>query len=41
MTFRETRGDAVLSGPMYYLRDGFRSPALALDLRAGRRRSRR
>ena len=29
MTFRETRGDAVLSGPMYYLRDGFRSPALA------------
>ena len=29
MTFRETRGDAVLSGPMYYLSDGFRSPALA------------
>jgi alanine or glycine:cation symporter, AGCS family len=29
ITFRETRGDAVLSGPMYYLRDGFRSPALA------------
>ena len=29
MTFRETRGDAVRSGPMYYLRDGFRSPALA------------
>jgi AGCS family alanine or glycine:cation symporter len=29
MTFRETRGTAVLSGPMYYLRDGFRSPALA------------
>jgi AGCS family alanine or glycine:cation symporter len=29
MSFRETRGDAVLSGPMYYLRDGFRSPALA------------
>ncbi|MEO7274741.1 MAG: amino acid carrier protein [Vicinamibacterales bacterium] len=29
MTFRETRGDTVLSGPMYYLRDGFRSPALA------------
>src|SRR5438552_10636916 len=27
MTFRETRGDTVLSGPMYYLRDGFRSPA--------------
>jgi alanine or glycine:cation symporter, AGCS family len=29
MTFRETRGDTVLSGPMYYLRDGLRSPALA------------
>jgi AGCS family alanine or glycine:cation symporter len=29
MTFRETRGDEVLSGPMYYLRDGLRSPALA------------
>src|SRR4051794_16778238 len=29
MTFRETRSDTVLSGPMYYLRDGFRSPALA------------
>src|SRR6478736_1615693 len=29
MTFRETRGDTVRSGPMYYLRDGFRSPALA------------
>jgi len=29
MTFRETRGDTVLSGPMYYLRDGFRSPVLA------------
>jgi len=29
ITFRETRGDTVLSGPMYYLRDGFRSPALA------------
>src|SRR3954467_9289975 len=29
VTFRETRGDTVLSGPMYYLRDGFRSPALA------------
>ena len=27
--FREVRGDAVLSGPMYYLRDGLRSPALA------------
>ena len=29
LTFRETRGDTVLSGPMYYLRDGLRSPALA------------
>ncbi|MGH9370315.1 MAG: alanine/glycine:cation symporter family protein, partial [Vicinamibacterales bacterium] len=29
VTFREARGDTVLSGPMYYLRDGFRSPALA------------
>ena len=29
MTFRGSRGDAVLSGPMYYLRDGLRSPALA------------
>jgi alanine or glycine:cation symporter, AGCS family len=29
MTFRETRGDTVLSGPMYYLRDGLKSPALA------------
>jgi alanine or glycine:cation symporter, AGCS family len=29
MTFREVRGDIVLSGPMYYLRDGLRSPALA------------
>jgi AGCS family alanine or glycine:cation symporter len=34
MTFREvrkdpTRGDEVLSGPMYYLRDGLHSPALA------------
>ena len=29
MTFRETSGDTVLSGPMYYLRDGFRSPLLA------------
>jgi alanine or glycine:cation symporter, AGCS family len=27
--FRESRGEAVLSGPMYYLRDGLRSPALA------------
>jgi alanine or glycine:cation symporter, AGCS family len=29
MTHREVRGDVVLSGPMYYLRDGLRSPALA------------
>ena len=29
LTFRETRGAEVLSGPMYYLRDGFKSPALA------------
>jgi AGCS family alanine or glycine:cation symporter len=27
--FREARGDTVLSGPMYYLRDGLRSPFLA------------
>jgi alanine or glycine:cation symporter, AGCS family len=29
MTFRETRGATVLSGPMYYLRDGLRSRWLA------------
>jgi AGCS family alanine or glycine:cation symporter len=29
MTFREDTGDTVLSGPMYYLRDGLRSPFLA------------
>jgi AGCS family alanine or glycine:cation symporter len=29
LTFRETRGGIVLSGPMYYLRDGLRSPWLA------------
>jgi AGCS family alanine or glycine:cation symporter len=29
VTFRESRGDTVLSGPMYYLRDGLRSPFLA------------
>jgi alanine or glycine:cation symporter, AGCS family len=29
MTFREATQDRVLSGPMYYLRDGLRSPALA------------
>jgi alanine or glycine:cation symporter, AGCS family len=27
--FREARGDTVLSGPMYYLRDGLGSPRLA------------
>jgi len=27
--FREQLGDTVLSGPMYYLRDGLKSPALA------------
>jgi len=29
LTFREARGETVLSGPMYYLRDGLRSPFLA------------
>jgi len=29
ITFRETGASAVLSGPMYYLRDGLRSPSLA------------
>ena len=29
ITFREVRGGTVLSGPMYYLRDGLKSPALA------------
>src|SRR4029079_8134902 len=29
LTLRETRAGAVLSGPMYYLRDGLRSPWLA------------
>ena len=29
VTFREVRGTTVLSGPMYYLRDGLRSPFLA------------
>jgi AGCS family alanine or glycine:cation symporter len=29
VTFREGRSDTVLSGPMYYLRDGLRSPFLA------------
>ena len=31
MTYRETVGpDQVRSGPMYYLRDGLKSPALAM-----------
>jgi alanine or glycine:cation symporter, AGCS family len=29
MTFREAHGERVQSGPMYYLRDGLRSPFLA------------
>jgi alanine or glycine:cation symporter, AGCS family len=29
LKYREVRGASVLSGPMYYLRDGFKSPALA------------
>jgi alanine or glycine:cation symporter, AGCS family len=29
VTYRQTRGDTVQSGPMYYLRDGLKSPALA------------
>ena len=29
ITYRDVRGTTVLSGPMYYLRDGLRSPALA------------
>ena len=29
VTFRDTQGGTVLSGPMYYLRDGLRSPFLA------------
>ena len=30
LTFRQARGQDVQSGPMYYLRDGLRSPALAM-----------
>src|SRR5687767_854096 len=30
LTFREVSGDRVRSGPMYFLRDGLRSPGLAL-----------
>jgi len=29
LTYRQTAGDRVQSGPMYYLRDGLRSPGLA------------
>ena len=29
MHFRVAHGEKVLSGPMYYLRDGLKSPALA------------
>ena len=29
VTYREARADITLSGPMYYLRDGMKSPALA------------
>src|SRR5262252_5051037 len=29
LKFRDVRGTTVLSGPMYYLRDGLKSPALA------------
>jgi AGCS family alanine or glycine:cation symporter len=29
VTYRDTRGGTVLTGPMYYLRDGLRSPGLA------------
>lgn len=30
LTFREAKGDEVRSGPMYYLRDGLKSPGLAI-----------
>src|SRR5688572_32292915 len=30
LTFRQARGADVRSGPMYYLRDGLKSPALAM-----------
>jgi AGCS family alanine or glycine:cation symporter len=30
LTFRQARGDDVQSGPMYFLRDGLRSPRLAM-----------
>ena len=31
LTFREVKGHEVRSGPMYYLRDGMKSPALAMS----------
>jgi AGCS family alanine or glycine:cation symporter len=31
LTFRDTTGSQVRSGPMYYLRDGLKSPALAMS----------
>jgi AGCS family alanine or glycine:cation symporter len=31
LTFRQVRGQDVQSGPMYYLRDGLKSPALAMS----------
>ena len=31
LTFREVKGQEVRSGPMYYLRDGMKSPALAMS----------
>ena len=31
LTFREAKGQEVRSGPMYYLRDGMKSPALAMS----------
>ena len=36
--FRQINGAHVQSGPMYYLRDGLKSPGARLDLRARRRR---
>ena len=30
LTFRQVKGDHLQSGPMFYLRDGLRSPALAI-----------
>ncbi len=36
--YRETEGDVVRCGPMYYLRDGLKSPALAWIYALGRGR---